>query len=166
MEFGREKALLGRCAPNHSTSLVPLYYYEITCCRRDAAIACTPRRRTSPQFRHAESRNDSYRLTPKPRITWHTGWRTARQPPSILRTVTSTGMGNGGLIGQRTEARARSCTKYPPCESTTSLGLIIHRESRPAGGDGTVLKSPCLPPGKRKVIQQGGEEASCAYPSA
>lgn len=96
-----KRALLGRCVPNHSTSLVPLYYYEITCCRRDAAIACTPHRRTSPQFRHAESRNDSYRLTPKPRITWHTGWRTARQPPSILRTVTSTGTGVLSVKGRK-----------------------------------------------------------------
>lgn len=79
-----KRALLGDAlSPNYPTSLVLLY--EITCCRQDAAVACiTPHKRTPPQFGHPESRNDSYRLTPKPRITWHTGWPAARQP-SILR---------------------------------------------------------------------------------
>lgn len=125
-----KRALLGDAlSPNYPTSLVLLY--EITCCRQDAAVACiTPHKRTPPQFGHPESRNDSYRLTPKPRITWHTGWPAARQP-SILRIYYYSPIGTGGLIRLKDGRTGQKfSTRTPLCESTASFGFSVPRKSR------------------------------------
>lgn len=148
MECGREKGFAGRC-PLPQLSDVTRSVMRSLCCRQDAAVACiTPHKRTPPQFGHPESRNDSYRLTPKPRITWHTGRPAARQP-SILRIYYYSPIGTGGLLrlkdgraGQKFSTRTPRCANQQPLLVSRS---VVSRESRPADWDGTVWSSPDLP---------------------